>query len=147
MRSPTDSFRFTLKQYGYSYLEAGKSVMILFKQKGWSVIISDNLISNVLSLFCLIIGGLTGCVGLITKEINPSWFDGFGDAAIGVAFGFSFLVGIVISAILLSVVDSSVNTVLVCFAEAPQEFEENHSRLSFEMRAAWRKVYPEDCGF
>ena len=121
--------------------------MILFKQKGWSVIISDNLISNVLSLFCLIIGSLTGCVGLIMNEINPSWFDGFGDAAIGVAFGFSFLVGIVISAILLSVVDSSVNTVLVCFAEAPQEFEENHSRLSFEMRAAWRKVYPEDCGF
>jgi hypothetical protein len=76
-----------LEQYGYSYLDAGKNVMILFKQKGWSVIISDNLISNVLSLFCLIIGGLTGCVGLIMNEINPSWFEGYGDASVGVSFG------------------------------------------------------------
>ena len=60
---------------------------------------------------------------------------------------FSFLIGIVISAILLSVVDSSVNTVFVSFAEAPSEFEENHPQLSSEMRDAWRKVYPAECGF
>ena len=53
---------------------------------------------------------------------------------------FSFLVGLVVSAILLSVVDSSVDTVLVSFAEAPSEFEENHPELSSEMRAAWREV-------
>ena len=81
-----DFFRF-LEQYGYSYLEAGKNVMILFKEKGWSIIISDNLISNVLSLFCFIIGGLTGCVGLVMSEINPSWFEGYGDASMIVAFG------------------------------------------------------------
>ncbi|KAL7539327.1 hypothetical protein ACHAXR_009184 [Thalassiosira sp. AJA248-18] len=133
--------------YGYSYLEAGKNVMTLFKQKGWTIIISDNLISNVLSLFCLIIGGLTGCVGLIMNEVNPSWFEGYEGAAMGLAFGFSFLVGIVISAIFLSVVDSSVNTVLVSFAEAPLEFEENHPQLSSEMRDAWREVYPAECGF
>jgi hypothetical protein len=62
-------------------------------------------------------------------------------------FSFSFLVGIVISSILLSVVDSSVNTVLVCFAEAPEEFTENHPDLSSNMRDAWRKVYPVECGF
>ncbi len=73
--------------YGYSYLEAGKNVMTLFKQKGWSIIISDNLISNVLSLFCLIIGGLTGCIGLIMNETNPEWFEGYEGAAMGVAFG------------------------------------------------------------
>lgn len=133
--------------YGYSYLEAGKNVMTLFQQKGWSIIISDNLVSNVLSLFCLIVGGLTGCVGLVMNEIEPSWFAGYGSSAMGVAFGFSFLVGIVISAILLSVVDSSVNTVLVSFAEAPQEFEENHPELSSQMRDAWREVYPAECGF
>lgn len=80
-------FLYIVEQYGYSYLEAGKNVMILFKEKGWSVIINDNLISNVLSLFCFIIGGLTGCVGLIMNEINPSWFEGYEGAAMGVAFG------------------------------------------------------------
>ena len=77
----------TTQQYGYSYLEAGKNVMTLFNQKGWSIIISDNLISNVLSLFCLIIGALVGCVGLIMNEINPSWFEGYEGAAMGIAFG------------------------------------------------------------
>jgi hypothetical protein len=48
---------------------------------------------------------------------------------------------------MLSVVDSSVNTVLVSFAEAPEEFQQNHPKLSGEMRDAWRLVYPAECGF
>jgi hypothetical protein len=48
---------------------------------------------------------------------------------------------------MFSIVDSSVNTVIVCFAEAPAEFEANHPELSMEMRDGWRKVYPEECGF
>lgn len=32
--------------YGYSYIEAGKSVMGLFKNRGWEAIIADDLISN-----------------------------------------------------------------------------------------------------
>jgi hypothetical protein len=60
---------------------------------------------------------------------------------------FPFLIGIVVSAVMLSVVDSSVNTVIVCFAEGPVEFEQNHPDLSQEMREGWRKVYPEECGF
>jgi len=131
--------------YGYSYFEAGKNVITLFKQRGWSVIIADDLISNVLTLFAFIIGMLTGCVGLIMNEIEESWFADYGGAAS--AFGFAFLIGIVISMITLSVVDSSVNTVLVCFAEAPAEFEKNYPELSSEMRDAWREVYPAECGF
>lgn len=100
-----------------------------------------------LFLFYLIIGCLTGCVGLVLNEINPSWFDGYEGAAMGIAFGFTFLVGLVIAAITMSVVDSSVNTVLVSFAEAPREFEQNHPQLSSEMRDAWREVYPAECGF
>jgi len=137
--------------YGYGYVEAGKNVMTLFGQKGWSIIIADDLISNVLFLFSLIIGLLTGGVGAAIHEINPSWFSipaGASDtAAMGTAIGLCFLVGLVVSATTLSVVDSSVNTVLVCFAEAPAEFEENHPEHSAEMRSAWRKVYPAECGF
>jgi hypothetical protein len=133
--------------YGYSYLEAGKNVMTLFHAKGWNIIIADDLVSNTLSLFTLIGGGLVGCVGLAVNAAFPSWLAGFEGAASGIAFGFSFLIGIVITAIMLSVVDSSVNTVLVSFAEAPAEFQENHPKLSGEMRDAWRLVYPAECGF
>jgi len=137
----------TVGMYGYSYLEAGKNVMTLFHAKGWDIIIADDLVSNTLSLFALIGGGLVGCVGLATNAAFPSWLAGFEGAASGIAFGFSFLIGLVISSIMLSVVDSSVNTVLVSFAEAPEEFQQNHPKLSGEMRDAWRLVYPAECGF
>ena len=32
--------------YGYSYLEAGRNVITLFKNRGWEAIIADDLISN-----------------------------------------------------------------------------------------------------
>jgi hypothetical protein len=61
--------------------------MTLFRQRGWTIIIADNLVSNVLSLVVVVIGVVTGCVGLIMNEVHPSWFDGFEGAATGVAFG------------------------------------------------------------
>jgi hypothetical protein len=61
--------------------------MTLFRQRGWTIIIADNLVSNVLSLFVVAIGVVTGCVGLIMNEVYPWWFDGFEGAAMGVAFG------------------------------------------------------------
>ncbi len=60
--------------------------MTLFRQRGWTIIIADNLVSNVLSLFVVIIGIVTGCFGLIMNETKPSWFEGFDDAAMVVAF-------------------------------------------------------------
>lgn len=57
-------------------------------------------------------------------------------SSIGLIVGFAF------SSILLSVVGSAVNTVIVCYAEAPREFEINHPQLSSEMRAAWMQAWP-----
>jgi hypothetical protein len=45
--------------------------------------------------------------------------------------------------IFMSIVASAVNTVIVCFAEAPAEFETNHPALSAQMRAAWTQAWPE----
>jgi hypothetical protein len=42
----------------------------------------------------------------------------------------------------MSVIGSAVNTVIVCFAEGPAEFQRNHPRLSEKMRAAWLQAYP-----
>ena len=53
-----------------------------------------------------------------------------------------FLVGIILCSILMSVIGSAVNTVIVCFAEGPAEFQRNHPTLSQKMRAAWLGAYP-----
>lgn len=41
----------------------------------------------------------------------------------------------------MSIIDSAVTTVIVCFAEAPEVLEMNHSDHSRDMREAWNKVY------
>ena len=58
-----------------------------------------------------------------------------------------FVVGYVMGSILMSVVSSAVNTVIVCFAESPNEFQNNHPDLSNEMRLAWRSAWPNECGY
>lgn len=134
--------------YGYSYLDAGKNVITLFQNKGWTVIITDDLAENVLFMISLLIGLITGLMGYLLSYFDQNIFANFNaniDSA-SIGFGFGFLIGFVLSSILLSVVASAVNTVIVCFAESPREFEMNHPQLSLEMRNAWRMAWPQECG-
>ena len=52
------------------------------------------------------------------------------------------MIGIVLSTVLFSIIESSVCAVIVCFAASPVEFHLNHPQLSKEMRHAWREVWP-----
>jgi hypothetical protein len=134
--------------YGYTYLEAGKNVMTLFEAKGFTTIITDDLVNNALTMVCLAIGALAGLVGIIPAAGDKTMFAGVPPGTeIFIGFLIGFIVGIVISSITLSVVASSVNTVIVCFAEGPAEFQNNHPELSQEMTQAWQKAYPELAGW
>jgi len=134
--------------YGYSYVEAGRNVFTLFQQKGWTVIVADNLVDNVLLMVSLVVGLVVGFVGYIIAKIDESMLEDFaGDVGVGlVGFILGFLVGAVFCSVLLGLVGSAVNTVIVCFAEAPTDFQNNYPALSLEMRQAWREAYPDQCG-
>jgi hypothetical protein len=54
------------------------------------------------------------------------------------------VIGSLFASTLLGVVSSAVNTVIVCYAEAPNEFQANHPQLSENMRQAWRQAFPVD---
>ena len=56
--------------------------------------------------------------------------------SVGVVFG------IVLASITLTVVDGAVKTSIVCFAEAPREFEVNHPELYHTMTSAYEERYP-----
>jgi len=120
-------------------MEAGKNVFTLFKNRGWDAIIADDLVSNVLFLVSLVVGGISGVVGLIV-ETSTDFFDSADDSALAILLG--FIVGLVICSILMSTIGSAVNTVIVLFAEAPAEFEQNYPDLSQQMRAAWLGAFP-----
>lgn len=128
--------------YGYSYCEAGKNVINLFRARGWDAIIADDLVDNALFFVCLSIGLVVGALGEgLYQATKDDWFE---NAATfdGANFLLGFLVGLFLSAILMSAISSATNAVIVLFAEAPAEFDRNHNQLSTEMRNAWLQVYP-----
>ena len=128
-------------QYGFSYIESGKAVMQLFADRGWEAIIADDLVGNALLLTSIIVGGVVGAIGLALAA-TTTFFESAGDAAFGVAFFLGFIVGLAVCSILLSTIASGVNTVIVMFADAPREFEQNHPELSNKMRSTWQQFYP-----
>jgi len=132
--------------YGYGYYEAGKNVIGLFTDRGWEVIIADDLVGNALSLVSIILGLAMAAFGF-ALQASTDWFDVFGvedDIAKIIASATGFVIGLVVSSITLSIVDSAVNATIVLFAEAPSEFADNHPSLSDDMRSAYMEAYP-DC--
>jgi multisubunit Na+/H+ antiporter MnhC subunit len=91
----------------------------------------------VLLLANVVIGGSTGTFAVIVEEMDGYDFTSFHKPVLS-AFVVGSVIGYVMSNILmLGVVGSAVNTILVCFAAGPFEFDKNHPRLSREMREAW----------
>lgn len=132
--------------YGYNFVEAGERASALLKKRGWKTIVTDNLLSDVLLLVSLVIGGVSGCLTVwiesvgfstITSIHNPTW----------TSFLIGFIIGLALSFILFGIIISSVNAVIMLFAGNPVEFEENHPELSHEMRAAWKEVFPGKVDF
>jgi hypothetical protein len=129
--------------YGYDFLTAGKKTATLFSERGWTFVLNDDLVGRVLIIVSIVVGLLTGAVGLMLAKLHPSWTDEFGTAQKAVSFFVPFFIGAAMSTIVVGVISSAVDTILVTFCEAPQDFERNHPGLHRQMTAAWRQVYPE----
>jgi hypothetical protein len=120
--------------YGYGFHEAGIRAIQLFETREWLGIVSDNVIHNILLMACIVLGGSAGTFAVVMLET-----EGYRAPTI-VAFLSGSIVGYVLSSTLIvGVVSSAVNTVLVCFASFPFEFDLHHRRLSQELREAWRQ--------
>ena len=99
--------------YGYSYVEAGKNVFTLFQSKGWTSIISDDLVDRALLTMSIGIGLITGFIGYMVAMTEKDAFDAAGLTNPGqVGFLIGFLVGLILASIMLSVVGSAVDAVI-----------------------------------
>ena len=98
-------------------------------------------VGNALLLVSLIVGGIMGALAIVFTRTTP-WFDSAGGNDVGVAFAFGFVVGLAVCSILLSTVASGVNTVIVMFADAPADLQQNHPDISQKMRRIWGEIYP-----
>lgn len=126
--------------YGYKFTQAGKAVIDLFKQRGFDAIINDDLIGNVLGLTSFAIGLI--CAGLGAAFASATDTFTFENATLIVAI-IGFFVGVGVSIIPLSVIDSSVATVFVCYAEDPAIFARNRPELYQPLTQAWYDLYPD----
>jgi hypothetical protein len=124
--------------YGYSYMEAGKNVMTLFQQRGWTTFITDRLTSRMIGMVSFVIGLINALVAaLLTFMETPDHWIALVSAFCGL------LIGIVLSNIVFRALLSSVDSVIVLYAEAPAEFQENHPQLAQEMHDTWAQAWPD----
>jgi hypothetical protein len=56
--------------YGYSLMDAGLQSAELFERRGWTTIVSDDLVPNVLLLITIAIAGLTGLFAHLLEQFE-----------------------------------------------------------------------------
>lgn len=123
--------------YGYSYMEAGKNVMTLFRARGWTTIISDNLVVRMLSVMCFGVGMIVALVSTLAGLAT-----GIHDSLLIPVAIIGLVAGIMFSGIIMNVVLSSVDSIIVLCAESPAEFQANHPALHNEVNTAWVDAWP-----
>lgn len=133
--------------YGFDYVSSGKKAMELFQAKGWTMIITDSLVQRSLTLVAIVVGALSGFLGMLLAKATGWATTAFGENSDAYVFFLCFFIGLSMALILMNVVLSAVDTVIVAFAEAPAEFQTHHPALSNNMMRKWRQVFPDECGF
>lgn len=128
--------------YGYGYIDAGKRVFNLFKTRGWSTIIADNLVNRLLGIMSLTIGLVTGVSTLFAAFLVEEFESQQGWMGIGFVVG--FLVGLILSGVFMGLLSSAVDAVIVCYAEAPKELEESHPTIAQEMSQTWSEAWGDN---
>lgn len=106
--------------WGLDYLESGKRVLELFQARGVTSIISNGLANYVLTnvvIFTSLMGGLFGYI------VAHDW----------VAFWICFVIGLIVSIMMVNIVQSSVKAVIVCYADHPHKLYENHPEGTNEL--------------
>ena len=112
--------------------------MTLFVNRGWTTLITDSLLHRTVALMSFLIGLLTAVIAAILAAV--SFRDGY---LIAMASLLALLVGMVISSIVFSGLHSCIDTVIVLYAEAPQELALHHPALSQKMNESWSQAYPD----
>jgi hypothetical protein len=92
--------------YGGSLMESGRGAMDLFKRRGLTAIINDQLISNALML-----ASFTSAVVVGLLSYFYAWASVMDRTYTALVVGIGFLLGLVVCSIFMSIIDSAVATV------------------------------------
>ncbi|KAF1326655.1 Pns1-like protein, partial [Globisporangium splendens] len=130
--------------YGYSFVTASRHVFKLFKSKGWSAIVNDDLTGNVFFLGNLIIGAVSAYIAVkMVHDTDKERLAMFEHPDVIVAI-FAFLIGYGVNNLFMTVIASAVTTIFVLWAEDPHGWQLTRPDHYARLHSAWLEIYPEE---
>ncbi len=130
--------------FGEDFITAGRATFAMFRERGWTAVINDVIISRTLTLAMLLFGALTGVVGAGAAYF---FIPGVGQdikGAVALLAGLGgFILGMACCSIVSMVIESGVITAFVAFGEQPEGLHVNHPVLFQKMLEAWAEFYPD----
>lgn len=128
---------------GQGFVQASKSFIELFKKRGWTAIINDTLIGTTLVIINLGIAIMSAVAGGLTVYfISDEPLEKL--PAIIILVSASFIIGLLMSSIITSIITSCVRTVFVCFALNPAALGATHPDHLQNLSKVWHKFYPQE---
>ncbi|CAF4814143.1 unnamed protein product [Rotaria sp. Silwood1] len=128
---------------GQGFVQASRSFIKLFQQRGWTMVINDSLIETTMLILNFAIGLISAAVGgLIMQLITNDSSEKIESIIIIVLI--SFLIGLLMSTIVTTILKGCVRTVLVCFALNPAALAATHPDHFQALTKVWHQVYPQE---
>lgn len=129
--------------WGKSYIESGRAVMALFERRGWTTIINDDLIANVLSLSIIALSLFCAAIGYTFAFFFSSYFISCGITSPSTFLGLiGGALGAAVGHVLVSLLHSAVSTIFVCLAEDPMALQKNHPNEFEILCYTWQMIHP-----
>jgi hypothetical protein len=128
---------------GQSFRTASRSFLDLFQQRGWTMIINDDLAGHALTIVTIAIGFIAAAVGGISVYVAMPHSTSRAAIA-GMAAFFCFKIGISMGTIMASILSSGVRTAFVCFAMNPAALGATHPEHLQNLLDAWYKFHPQE---
>ena len=72
--------------YGYGFMDTGSNATELFRTRGWTMIVTDDLVPNTLLMISLVVGGATGLFAHVLEDLDDCHISSLGQPG-PVSFG------------------------------------------------------------
>jgi hypothetical protein len=117
---------------------------VVWQARGWTAILNDQLLSRLLYVGMFL-------VSIATSFITAAYLSGYGvdTAVIAAVAAWAAVVALAVTSVAVSVLESSVVTVFVCYAHDPETLCNNHPQQFGALTDAFREAHPKemtDCG-
>ena len=133
---------------GESLWDGGRDALKLFTNRGWSLVVNDDLVGIALGITNLMVAGISAAIAAGTCFTLASSSDRALVAALAAII--SFVMGFMASAIMTSILASATRTVFVAFAMNPLALQATHPKNLNQLASAWAIAHPDiwsSCGY